>query len=228
MDCLAHCTWSLCRYSRWPLGSWQGDKRIFFSFFCFIFTLLFESVTPLRNNCSSVYMTCVVLRRFLSWKVKQKIEIWHYFIAKGFQNTSCIIMWIHRFAWFTPGSTLNSGPNCQLFKFQFWPDKRRGVCLGICFLHLGISGDRAKWHSRASCQLGKAQSESDLEETRGVHASFHKELGWLWGCMLCLCACLFENLLGLYVSVMQATFITGFILAGKEQFACRAYPPSLP
>lgn len=41
----------------------------------------------------------------------------------------------------------------------------------------------------------------------------------------CLCVCLFDSMLGLYVSVLQKTFLKGLILAGKDQFARGAFQP---
>lgn len=125
----------ICQHTAGKLVALQVSKMVpktlSSGLFCFTShsSCLTESIVPLFR--------CFVL--FQGGFSHRKKEIWHYlFIPKGFQNASHIIMWIHGFAWFTPGSPLNSGVNWQLFKFPFWPDmwrgKRGGVCLGICFL----------------------------------------------------------------------------------------------
>lgn len=79
---------------------------------------------------------------------------WKPSFPEALRMQTCIL-WNHGFPWFISRSTFNSGTSWQRFKFQFWPD-RWILCLGICFLHQVMLGDRT------SRQNGIPQQSANL------------------------------------------------------------------
>lgn len=122
-------------------------KRLNLKFLVYIILL----IVCKANIILLLYCKCyIILGAFELWWKSDTV----YSFPEALRMQTCIL-WNHGFPWFTSRSTLNSGTSWQRFKFQFWPD-RWILCLGICFLHQVMLGDRT------SRQNGIPQQSANL------------------------------------------------------------------